>query len=263
MRSRTALIVRRIALAGVLIVVISGCGGQTKTTPIVGSAPAATAASSTTTAARPLSGRVISKVAKSVLPVSCFNTDPASGLVGTGFRFRTGVVTASHVLAACPPATPFQLGAGGEGRDPPVIGSVSTNHPTHDVALVTYVWQDPQGTRDPPKPLQPESRPAHVGEQLALLGIPALGPALGDLFTLPVTVVQGTVVATDHPQMLTFANGGRETLTDAILVAARGVVPGDSGGPAIDAAGNVVGVIEGSGPGVATLTPVTDLRPLH
>jgi len=169
-------------------------------------------------------------------------------------------VTASHVLAACPPATPFQLGAGGERRDPPVIGSVSTNHPTHDVALVTYF---PQGTLDPPKPLQPESRPAYVGEPLALVGIPALGPALGDLFTLQVTVVQGTVVVTNHPQVVTLADGGRETLTDAILLAAPGVVPGDSGGPAIDAADNVVGVIEGSGPGVAKLTPVTDLTSLH
>ena len=118
MRSRTALIVRRIALAGVLILVIAGCGGQVTTVTDGGSTPAATAASSTTTAARPLPGPVISSVAKSVLPVSCFNTDSASGLVGTGFRFRTGVVTASHVLAACPPATPFQLGAGGERRDP-------------------------------------------------------------------------------------------------------------------------------------------------
>jgi S1-C subfamily serine protease len=128
---------------------------------------------------------------------------------------------------------------------------------------VTYFWQDPQGTRDPPKPLQPESRPAYVGEPLALVGIPALGPALGGLFTLPVTVVQGTVVATNHPQVVTLADGGHETLVDAILVAAQGVVPGDSGGPAIDPAGNVVGVIAGSGPGVATLTPVTDLTSLH
>jgi len=144
-----------------------------------------------------------------------------------------------------------------------VIGSVSTNHPTHDVALVTYFWQDPQDTRDPLKPLQPQSRPAYVGEPLALLGISALGPALGDLFTLPVTVVQGTVVATNHPQQLTSAGGVRETLTDAIEVACSGVAHGDSGGPAIDAAGNVVGVILGSGPGIATLTPVTDLTSLH
>jgi hypothetical protein len=33
--------------------------------------------------------------------------------------------------------------------------------------------------------------------------------------------------------------------------------------PAIDAAGKVVGVIEGSGPDIATLTPVTDLTSLH
>ena len=55
----------------------------------------------------------------------------------------------------------------------------------------------------------------------------------------------------------------RETLTDAIQVACPGVSPGESGGPAVDSAGKVVGVIEGSGSGIATLTPVTDLTSPH
>ena len=252
------LLVRRIALAGILIAVLAGCGGQAETVTVEGSTPSATAASSTTSPPRPAVGPVTARVEKSVLPVSCSNPNLGSDFAGTGFRVRTGVVTASHVLVACPPAATIGLGDG--------TGTVSTNDTTHDLALLRYQSPDPlRNSRDPnPKPLQPESRPAYLGEPLALLGIPALGPALGDPFTLQVTVVQGTVVATNHPQVLTSDDGRRERLTDAILVACLGVSSGESGGPAVDRAGKVVGVIEGgSGTGITTLTPVTDLTSLH
>jgi S1-C subfamily serine protease len=163
-------------------------------------------------------------------------------------------VTASHVLG--PPATTIFLGAG--------TGTVSTNDPSHDLGLVSYQSPGvPEDFRNPdPKPLQLESRPAYVGEPLALLGIPAL-PLLGNPFTPQVTVVHGTVVATNRTHVLTSAEGAGETLTDVIEVAGPGVSPGQSGGPAIDRAGKVVGVIEGSGSGLATLTPVTDLTSPH
>jgi S1-C subfamily serine protease len=244
-------LVRRIALAGVLMGVMAGCGGQAKTATDVRPATAATAEASTTSAARPLPGT--SRLEQSVLPVSCFSPNAGADFVGTGFVVRTGVVTSSHVLAACPPATTIQLGG--------TPGTISTNDPTHDLALVTYQSPDPQDSRDP-KPLQPESKPVYIGEALALLGIPAR-PALGNPFTHQVTVVQGTVVATNHTQVLTSPDGGHETLTDAILVACSDVSQGESGGPAVDAAGKVVGVIEGSGSGVATLSPVTDLTSLR
>ena len=119
------------------------------------------------------------------------------------------------------------------------------------------------GTDPNPTPLRLESRPAYVGEPLALLGIPAF-PLLGNPFKRPVTVVIGHVVATNRTQVLTSGEGeeARETLRDAILVAVPGVVKGDSGGPAVDSAGKVVGVIVGSAPGIATLSPVTDLASL-
>ncbi len=166
------------------------------------------------------------------------------------------MVTASHVLAACRPATTIGLGDG--------TGTVSTKDPTHDLALVSYQSPEfPENSRNPdPKPLQLESRPAYVGEPLALLGIPAV-PLLGNPFTPQVTVLRGTVVATHRTGVLTSAEGARETLTDVIEVACPGVSPGESGGPAVDLAGKVVGVIEGSGSGIATLTPVTDLRSPH
>jgi S1-C subfamily serine protease len=165
-------------------------------------------------------------------------------------------VTASHVLAACPPAATIGLGDG--------TSTVLTNDPTRDLALVRYPSPAfTENSRNPdPKPLQPESRPAYLGEPLALVGIPAV-PLLGNPFTPQVTVLQGTVVATNHPQVLTRAEGTSETLRDAIQVACLGVAPGESGGPAVDSAGKVVGVIEGSGSGLATLTPVTDLTSLH
>jgi S1-C subfamily serine protease len=251
-------LVRRIALAGVLILVVAGCGGQAKTVTGVGSALAATAAPSNSKAASPVPGPVTSRVEKSVLQVYCFSGVPGSGFVGTGFRVRTGVVTASHVLVACPPATTIGLGDG--------TGTVSINDRTHDLALLWYQSPDPlRNSRNPdPKPLQLESRPAYVGERLALLGIPAV-PLLGNPFTPQITVVQGTVVATNRTRVLTRTDGGRELLTDAIEVACPGVFPGESGGPAVDSAGKVVGVIEGSGfgSGIATLTPMTDLTSLH
>ncbi len=201
--------------------------------------------------------QVAARVKRSVLPVFCSDPDTAvKDFVGTGFRVSDGVVTASHVAADCPPGTTFSFGSG-DG------GTVSTD-PTHDVALLSYAESWNPGSDPKPTPLRLESRPAYVGEPLALLGIPAF-PLLGNPFKREVTVVIGHVVATNRNQVLTSAEGqgARETLTDAILVAVPGVVKGESGGPAVDSAGKVVGVIEGSAPGIATLTPATDLTSLH
>jgi S1-C subfamily serine protease len=72
--------------------------------------------------------------------------------------------------------------------------------------------------------------------------------------------VYGSIVATDRP--ITLSGQQSERLNDAIEVAIAGgqALPGNSGGPAIDAAGKAVGVIEGASGGLAILTPITDLR---
>jgi S1-C subfamily serine protease len=247
--------VRRAALLGGVAAVLVGCGGQTEAVTVTRPAPPSTVAPSTvTTAATPVPQSVTASAKKSVLPVVCGSPNTAEvDFEGTGFKVTRGVVTASHVVAACAAGAPiwFQIGFGSAS------GSVSTDDPTHDLALATYQSPDPS-----PQPLRAEAARPYVGEPLALIGIP------GSLVPIPgfqgwVTVTRGIVLATHQTQQLTSAEGVRETLTDAIRVTTPGVLSGESGGPAIDAAGKVVGVIEGSGPGVATLTPVADLISLH
>jgi S1-C subfamily serine protease len=242
---------RGAALLGGMAAVLVGCGGQTKTVTVTRPAPPLTAApSAITTTATPVPKSIAASAEKSVLAVNCFvPTTGSSYFEGTGFKVASGVVTASHVVAACPTPTIVFGGASGYLK---VVDS------RHDAALVTYV--DSPGSS--PQPLRAESARPYVGEPLALIGIPAVSQnPLSPLVSEEATVITpGIVLATHQTQQL---DAGRETLTDAIRVAASGVVPGESGGPAIDAAGKVVGVIEGSGVGVATLTPVAHLTSLH
>ena len=100
----------RVVLGGVLAALLAGCGDQTKPVTVVTSAASLKPAPSTVTVARPVPGRVISTAKRSVLPVSCSGPNAADGFVGTGFRVSHGVVTASHVVAACPPATTISFG---------------------------------------------------------------------------------------------------------------------------------------------------------
>jgi S1-C subfamily serine protease len=245
-RAGDGLLMRRIALTGVLIVAIAGCGGQARTVTVVGSGPGTTAAPSSTPAASPAGWPVTARVKPSVTPVFCSGPN-ADSFVGTGFRVGHGVVTASHVVAACPRGTTISLGLG-------TAATVSTD-PTHDLARLTYeAYPNPNADPDP-TPLRLETKPAYVGQPLALLGVPDL-PLLGNPFKREATIVTGHVVATHRTQVLTSDEGPRETLSDAILVAVPGIMHGESGGPAVNSAGKVVGVIEGSAPGIATLTPV-------
>lgn len=155
---------------------------------------------------------------------------PQPSLQGAG-----SAVTASHVVTACGQGSQVQA-FGPEGL------SLGYNDVTHDLALVSV-----SGEISVPLPI--ETSPPHVGEQLALLGAAQQQPE----------VTQGQVVAINVKQTLS-GEGSTETLADAIKVRAS-AIHGESGGPAIDAAGKVVGVIEGVDPSgaYATLTPVSDL----
>ena len=50
-------------------------------------------------------GERLSSLGASVVPVFCSGPDTPDDFVGTGFSLRNGVVTASHVVAACPSGT--------------------------------------------------------------------------------------------------------------------------------------------------------------
>jgi hypothetical protein len=72
-------------------------------------------------------------------------------------------------------------------------------------------------------------------------------------------VTQGTITAVNVPEALA-GEGSTETLADSIQVQTSDIAS-ESGGPAIDTAGKVVGVIEGGRQtdSFAVLTPVSDL----
>jgi hypothetical protein len=131
------------------------------------------------------------------------------------------------------------------------------------LARLTYA-EYPNPNTDPDlTPLRLETKPAYVGEPLALLGINEFA-WLGNSFKREATVVTGyVVVAANRTQVLTSDEGSRETLRKAILVAVPGVVQGESGRPAVNSAGRIMGVIEGSATSIATLTPATNLTSLH
>jgi hypothetical protein len=148
---------------------------------------------------------------------------------------RGNAITASHVLTACGQGTNIQSFG-------PESLSLGQNDVTHDIALLSV-----SGEIGPPLPIS--TTPPHVGDEVALLG----------LAQQQREVTQGMITAVNVPQKLS-GDGSVETLPDAILVRTS-AIHGESGGPAIDSSGRVVGVIEGGTDtgSAAILTPVSDL----
>ena len=210
-------------------------------THTVTSSTTATAASSA-----PIPDGVITNAEKSIMSISCQDANSQTQFEGTAFMVAgpTGAsamsgngraVTASHVVSAC--------GAGSTVTAfGPVNVSVLQNDVTHDLALLSV-----SGELEPPLPV--ESAQPHVGEQVALIGEA----------NQQSEVTQGVITAVGVPQTLA-GEASTETLSDSIQVQTSSIA-GESGGPAIDAAGNVVGIIEGGNQtgGSAVLTPVSDL----
>ena len=203
--------------------ILAGCGGASRTD------------------SADVPPRAVAAAERSIVPVRCTLPDGLQH-TGSGFQVADGFVTASHVVAQC------ANGGGSTTFGPGVAAAIAVNDPQHDYALIQSVSILPR--------LALETAPAFVGERIVLLGIP------GDAQTAAAfpTPAYGTVVATDRPVTLTGEQS--ERLGDAIEVniAAGQALPGNSGGPAIDAAGKAVGVIEGASSGLAILTPITDLR---
>jgi S1-C subfamily serine protease len=216
---------------------LAGCGGSSRTDSVVATTGTRNAGSTTAEVPPP----AIMAAERSIVPVRC--TLP-NGLqhTGSGFQVANGFVTASHVVAQC------ANGGGSTTFGAGVAATIAVNDPQHDIALIQSVSILPR--------LRLETARVFVGERIVLLGIPG-GEQTADAFPSP---VYGTIVATDRPVTLT--GEPSERLNDAIEVAIAGgeALPGNSGGPAIDAAGKAVGVIEGASSGLAILTPITDLR---
>jgi len=200
-----------------------------------------------TGAARPVAPQVIQGAEGAVLKVRCSNVNVAAGVlsaaIGTGFVTSGGTVTAAHVISTCADSGPGSISAG------PLVGSVSADDPADDLALI---GARPAGTT--PLPLQ-VALPSN-GARVELLGSPGLSSGAA------AQPVSGTVIATNAPVTLFGAEGNSERLTDTIVVDENGVAEGYSGGPAINAAGQVIGVIEGAGDGHAYLTPAADVASL-
>lgn len=218
---------RLTAIAALLGVVLAGCGKSTTRVVAVSSGAAS----------KPVPTEVIVSAAQSVVAVECPSGSVISG--GSGFKeLRSGsIVTAAHVAQACSVGGSIQVGT--------ESGNVYQFDPTRDLAFVG------SRTSNVPPQLALATRPAYVGERIEILGFP--GPS-GDFSASP-----GRVTAIDQ-KITTSEPGYRETLTDAIKVSGA-AYPGDSGGPAIDAQGKVVGVVEFANAARTTayLTPAADV----
>jgi hypothetical protein len=190
---------------------------------------------------------VIATAERSIMSIGCQDANSQTQFQGTAFMVagpsapvaqqtsNGKAITASHVVSAC--------GAGSViTAFGPVDASLLESDVTHDVAVLSI-----SGELEVPLPI--ESAPPHVGEQVALLGEAHQQPE----------VTQGTITGVGVPQTLA-GGAATETLTDSIRVQTSSIA-GESGGPAIDAGGKVVGIIEGGNQtGSSTvLTPISDM----
>jgi S1-C subfamily serine protease len=158
----------------------------------------------------------IAPLAKRVLR-SVFTVETDAGL-GTGFvgwqdADGTYIVTADHVVKDA--TTGVSLTRSGNSWQ----GDISAEDPVNDLAVIrmsghpagaTPLWQEPHGT------------PPRVGDQLLLVGSP---------FGLSGTVTTGVV----------------SRVTPKVVQTDAAANPGNSGGPALDKEGHIVGVLVSGG----------------
>lgn len=177
---------------------------------------------------------VLERVAESISPVGCRPLAEHEDTRGTAFAIgENRALTAYHVVRSrC-----FLHGEitlfGGQSA------VVAAKSPANGLALLDLI-----GYRNP-SVLRPVR--AHIGERLALLGFPK-GRASAQL-----RVTYGMVTGMNRVATLT-GTVGAEILRDVIVVSAP-AAEGESGGPAIDTTGHVVGVIEGGNGYITVLTP--------
>lgn len=189
---------------------------------------------------------MVRRALPAVVKVEC-DGDGRTRVLGSGFLTTGGVATASHVVDACDNGAPVALRLPAlPGRVHAYASAVDHDDHRHGVALLHF------GRIAAALGLAAETKPPRIGQEVVLLGFPG-----GDT-TRPRALV-ATVVATGRRAVLTSAGGLPEPLAGAIAVYVSGLLRGESGGPAIDADGRVVGVVQGGNRTIAYITPATEL----
>jgi S1-C subfamily serine protease len=168
---------------------------------------------------------IAEKVSPSVVNlVSAVNGSEAAG---TGIIISPSglVLTNNHVIAS---STELQAELNGNGEYHPV--TVLGYDIEHDVALVQI-----EDVSDLPAASLGDSSSVQVGDAIVAMG--NAGGKGGDP-----TVVSGSVTATGQQITAADQDGGRaETLSNLVQIDAN-IQPGDSGGPVVDANGDVIGM---------------------
>jgi tetratricopeptide (TPR) repeat protein len=188
------------------------------------------------TAADPVA--LVQRVQPAVVRLRLLGPQRREAGLGSGFIISGGhVASARHGLLAADGAE-VELR---DGRVLAVLGVVADD-PVHDLVLLAVAW--PHGAPDV-VPLPLAAQPPPVGARVTVFGSP-----LG----LEATVADGLVSAVGELPGL-----------GPVLTISAPISPGSSGGPVVDARGQVVGVVRGKRPGGENLNfaaAATDLAAL-
>jgi len=232
---------RRTALA-VFAIACVGAGGGTAwaltTTSATTPSPTLPAGGSTGTGGAPSSGgavpstggtlsaATIAKLDSSIVDITADTASPGGQVAGTGMIITSNgeVLTNNHVIDDT-----VNIRAQIDGAGPTYQVKVIGYDLSDDVALVQLV-----GASNLPTISIGNSSALSVGDAITVLG-----NALGKGGTPAVT--SGTVAQTSTTITASDTTGNNETLTGMIQVSAQ-IEPGDSGGPEVNAAGQVIGM---------------------
>ncbi len=242
-----------LAVAGALVVWApwaSNSRGARMTATVDVPAASAPARSTTTSATGPVPDSVINRARGAVSIVKCAPNRGGS-VAGTGFQIvRARVITADHVISGC-------VNFAGMVRIAHVRGvMLGWETPAHDLAALIY----PARQSALMTSLRLETARPYVGEKVAMVSYPGDPGGTEDR---PPLVSNGKIAKTHLSARLTLDGGSQEVLPDSLAITGSGgALPGESGGPAIDSSGRVVGVIEGGNRTYTFLTPASALDSL-
>src|ERR1700686_1364513 len=232
---------RRTALA-VFAIACVGAGGGTAwaltTTSATTPSPTLPAGGSTGTGGAPnssggapstggtLSAATIAKLDSAIVDITADTASPGGQVAGTGMIITSNgeVLTNNHVIDDT-----VNIRAQIDGTGPEYQVKVIGYDLSDDVALVQLV-----GAKNLPTIPIGNSSALSVGDAITVLG-----NALGKGGTPAVS--SGTVAQTSTTITASDNGGNNETLTGMIQVSAA-IQPGDSGGPEVNAAGQVIGM---------------------